>query len=150
MRILALDLATRSGWAVYDHESGVESGTANFTPTKGNNGSRYRKCREFLQEIIDQIKPDVVYVEDIFARGKKTNQVLNGYRCCLEEACGVIPINPVAATTIKKHATGGGRASKKQMVRAVERLGYHPKDDNEADALALLMYAREEQDICDS
>lgn len=45
---------------------------------------------------------------------------------------------PVGA--IKKHATGKGNANKEQMVEAVRALGFHPADDNEADAIALLLY----------
>ena len=39
---------------------------------------------------------------------------------------------------IKRHITGKGNASKQEVIKAIEAIGYHPKDDNEADALALL------------
>ena len=46
---------------------------------------------------------------------------------------------PVA--TIKRHATGKGNAPKEDVIRAVRAQGFLPKDDNEADALALLAWA---------
>jgi Holliday junction resolvasome RuvABC endonuclease subunit len=46
--------------------------------------------------------------------------------------------------TIKKHATGKGNAGKQAVIAAMQAKGYHPKDDNEADALALLTWAMEQ------
>ena len=40
--------------------------------------------------------------------------------------------------------TGKGNASKQQVIDAIKALGYHPKDDNEADALALLELIRKQ------
>lgn len=54
-----------------------------------------------------------------------------------------IPYQGVPVGTIKKHATGKGNASKEEMILAVRAKGHHPADDNEADALALLGWAVE-------
>jgi Holliday junction resolvasome RuvABC endonuclease subunit len=51
-----------------------------------------------------------------------------------------IPYQGVPVGTIKKHATGRGNASKDEMVAAMQALGFRPADDDEADALALLMW----------
>nr|WP_253307849.1 hypothetical protein [Rickettsia endosymbiont of Ceutorhynchus assimilis] len=40
--------------------------------------------------------------------------------------------------TIKKHITGKGNATKYAVIDAVKSKGFSPKDDNEADSLALL------------
>ena len=53
-----------------------------------------------------------------------------------------IPYQGIPVGTIKKHATGKGNASKDEMIAAARQLGHSPADDNEADALALLAYAR--------
>jgi Holliday junction resolvasome RuvABC endonuclease subunit len=45
--------------------------------------------------------------------------------------------------TIKRHVTGRGNADKVAMVAAVRARGFKPADDNEADALALLLWAIE-------
>lgn len=53
----------------------------------------------------------------------------------------VTPYLGVPVATIKRHATGRGNAGKAEVIRAVQARGFAPKDDNEADALALLDYA---------
>lgn len=42
-----------------------------------------------------------------------------------------------------KHATGQGNANKDAMIEAVKARGFKPQDDNEADAIALLLWATE-------
>jgi len=40
-------------------------------------------------------------------------------------------------------STGRGNADKAAVIAAVRARGFHPKDDNEADALAILLWASE-------
>lgn len=49
--------------------------------------------------------------------------------------------------TIKKYATGKGNASKDQMIAAIQARDHTPADDNEADALALLHWAIDTQEV---
>jgi Holliday junction resolvasome RuvABC endonuclease subunit len=56
-----------------------------------------------------------------------------------EEAC--IPYQGVPVGTIKRYATGKGNADKAKMIAAIEARGFCPADDNEADAIALLLWA---------
>ena len=58
-----------------------------------------------------------------------------------------IPYQGVPVGTIKKHATGKGNASKDEMVASIRSRGHQPADDNEADALALLHWAIETQEV---
>ena len=53
----------------------------------------------------------------------------------------------VPVGTIKKHATGKGNAGKSEMIVAAKVRGHNPVDDNEADALALLHWAIETQEV---
>lgn len=56
---------------------------------------------------------------------------------------GDIRVVSVAPTTLKVFATGSGRAKKPDMIRTARRqLGYGGVDDNEADALWVLEWAR--------
>ncbi|GHT98694.1 hypothetical protein FACS1894126_4420 [Alphaproteobacteria bacterium] len=48
--------------------------------------------------------------------------------------CTGIPVG-----TIKKFATGKGNASKEEMIAFAKSQGFTPVDDNEADALAILL-----------
>jgi hypothetical protein len=45
--------------------------------------------------------------------------------------------------TIKRHVTGTGNASKEAMFAAARARGFSPADDNEADAIAILLWATE-------
>ena len=47
----------------------------------------------------------------------------------------------VPVGTIKRYATGKGNADKAAMVAAMRARGFAPADDNEANALALLLWA---------
>lgn len=51
-----------------------------------------------------------------------------------------IPYIGVPVGTIKRHITGRGNANKDMVIGALIGMGFLPKDDNEADALALLDY----------
>ncbi|WP_299363825.1 hypothetical protein [uncultured Paracoccus sp.] len=49
----------------------------------------------------------------------------------------------VPVGTIKRHATSKGNAPKAAMIAAARARGFSPADDNEADAIALLLWAIE-------
>ena len=51
----------------------------------------------------------------------------------------------VPVGTIKRHVTGKGNADKAAVIAAVRARGFNPADDNEADALAILLWATETQ-----
>ena len=52
-----------------------------------------------------------------------------------------VPYAGVPVGTIKRYATGKGSANKAAMMEAMRARGYLPADDNEADAIALLLWA---------
>lgn len=51
-----------------------------------------------------------------------------------------IPYEGVPVGTIKKSICGKGNANKEEIIDAIKKKGYEPKDDNEADAIALLCW----------
>jgi ribose transport system ATP-binding protein len=51
-----------------------------------------------------------------------------------------VPYEGVPVGTIKRHATGKGNADKDAMIAAARARGFSPADDNEADAIALLLW----------
>jgi hypothetical protein len=51
-----------------------------------------------------------------------------------------IELMPVHTASLKKFATGSGRANKLEMIEAAKARGWTPVDDNEADASLLLEY----------
>jgi Holliday junction resolvasome RuvABC endonuclease subunit len=49
----------------------------------------------------------------------------------------------VPVGTIKRFIAGKGNADKKAVIEAVRARGFRPNDDNEADAIAILLWAVE-------
>jgi Holliday junction resolvasome RuvABC endonuclease subunit len=54
-----------------------------------------------------------------------------------------IPYQGVPVGTIKRFITGKGNADKAAVIAAVQAKGFSPADDNEADAIAILLWAIE-------
>jgi Holliday junction resolvasome RuvABC endonuclease subunit len=70
--------------------------------------------------------------------------VYGGFLAMLEAWCAAnnVPLKPVGVGTVKKHWTGKGNADKPMMIATAKAKGFHPVDDNHADALAILSLAR--------
>jgi len=149
--LLALDLGTQTGWAVSQAGS-IISGSETFKPQRFEGGGmRYLRFRKWLTEIKqsgDGI--DAVYFEEVRRHiGVDAAHAYGGFMATLTSWCEhhAIPYQGVPVGTIKKHATGKGNANKAQMISAVQSRGHTPVDDNEADALALLYFAIETQEV---
>jgi len=140
--ILCLDLGTQAGWAYQNKEGTVFSGSHCF---KGNRfeggGMRYLRFSQFLSDFVARHPLSVVYFEEV-RRHVSTDSAhaYGGFLATLTSFCeaNLIPYEGIPVGTIKKALTGKGNASKQEMINAIKELGYKPKDDNEADALAIL------------
>ncbi|WP_333664721.1 hypothetical protein [Desulfobacter postgatei] len=148
MNIIALDLATKTGWAVFfDHK--ITSGVQTFDLKRGESpGMRFLRFRAWLKEI-DQQSPgkiDLVVYEQAHHRGGAATQLSVGLMTDVLAWAADIGAEtmPVHTATLKKYATGSGNAGKDQMIGEAIRRGYKPIDDNEADACLLLEYALDE------
>lgn len=149
--ILALDLGTKTGVAIYSptrsDSSGIKSYTKNFKATRFQSADRrFVNFRNHLQQIQDKslLGIRIVYFEEVRAHiGVDAAHCYGGFKAALTMFCedNGIPYQGVAVGTIKKFITGKGNAKKDAMIRAVQELGHNPTDDNEADAIALLRYA---------
>ncbi len=148
--LLALDLGTHTGWAVRLKDGQIISDTEHFKPQRFEGGGmRYLRFRKWLTEIKqsgDGI--DAVYFEEVRRHvGVDAAHAYGGFMATLTAWCEhhAIPYLGVPVGTIKKHATGKGNAGKAEMVAAVTARGHTPADDNEADALALLYFAIDQE-----
>lgn len=145
--ILAIDPGTKTGWALMKNGKVYESGTQNFSKKDGeSNGMLFIKFRNWLGSILDLNVKLVVY-EQTFSKSRAASELLSNLRGRIEEECDARKINytTVYATSLKKWATGSGKADKGQMMaRAVAVLGRKPIDDNESDAALIGAYAVEE------
>lgn len=144
--ILALDLGSQLGWAVRLPDGKIVSGTVSFKPGRFEGaGMGFLRFRHWLDEIAKTSSDlDVVYFEEVRAHaGTLAAQVYGGFTGHLTAWCeaNAVPYQGVPVATIKKSATGKGNADKKAVIAAIQSKGFHPEDDNEADALALLLWA---------
>ena len=147
MNILALDCGTKTGYAT-NLLNGEGSGVVDFKPkARESGGMRFLRFASWLSEMFDLVKPDLVVYEMPHNRGGSATEVLNGMVAIVQKECASrgIEYTTVHSATLKKFATGSGRAGKEDMVqRAIEVFNKRILDDNEADALWLLEYAKEE------
>ena len=141
MTLLALDLGTKTGWAL-DGDP-VAYGMNDFTPKRlEGGGMRFLRFERFLAEL-HAIRPlsEIVFEEVRRHRGTDASHIYGGFLSLLTVFCEKhsIPYAGVPVGTIKKFATGKGNADKAAMIAAVADLGYPVSDDNVADAIALLL-----------
>jgi len=151
MTILALDLGTKLGWAVSFGPGDILSGTMDFKVRKYEGGGMmWVRYRSWLNEMADKHGPIERVVFEAVRRhiGTDAAHIYGGFLAHLTAWCEKrgIPHEGIAVGTIKKHATGKGNASKPLMIAAMKKLGFAPKDDNEADALALLLCVQAERE----
>jgi hypothetical protein len=146
--VLALDLGTTTGWALRTAGGQIASGTASFRPGRFDGGGmRYLRFANWLAELERLSGPiTAIWFEEVRRHaGTDAAHVFGGLMATLTSWAELrgVPYGGVPVGTIKKFATGRGNADKAAMIAAVRARGYHPADDNEADALALLLWAIE-------
>ncbi len=150
MRILALDPATHCGW-VYDNGDSVHGGTWDFTEKRDESGMRPLRMKRNLEEILD-MGVDLV----VFEAARHGAPKMQGALVVQAELQGIIkaecaerqiPYKGYSPSEIKKHATGKGNAGKPQMIAAARARGWNPVDDNHADAMWILDYAKKQMQI---
>ncbi len=147
--VLALDLGQTTGWAL--QANGLTySGSHGFKPGRFEGGgmSMLRFSR-WLTELHEQSGPIArVYFEEV--RAHKGTAAAHTYGAFLGQLSAWCEANGVAylgvpVATIKKNATGKGNAGKDLVIEAMRARGYQPADDNEADALAILHWAMDQE-----
>ena len=142
--ILALDIATQTGWARRT-EDGIIFGTHSFAHLPKDHALIGRKFHWWLTDLIaEQGKPSEVIIEQPFFMQRSPMAGVFLHKLC-HEAHRVaelqkIPRFEYAPTTVKKFMTGSGRAKKPEMMEAVKAKGYDITTDHEADAIAILLY----------
>jgi hypothetical protein len=150
--ILALDLGTHTGWALHQLDGSIISGTEMLQ------AAALRRRRHAL--------PAFQALAQRTAAASVTSTPCTSRKCAARRAS--MPHMPTAASwatsprgastttsrtkgvpvgTIKKHATGKGNAGKDEMIAPPGHVVTIPVDDNEADALALLHWAIETQEV---
>ena len=111
--------------------------------------SRLLQIDRDMEELIGQLKPDVISVEELFFNTNITTGIAvahgRGVLLCAAERCG-IPLFEYTPGQVKMAVTGYGKAEKRQvmdMTKRLLKLAKTPRPDDAADALALaLCHAR--------
>lgn len=142
IKILALDTATRTGWAIHKPGSPrISSGAETFairtkaskTQPADHPGRRFFLFRAWLDTVILEHDIDLIVYEMVVGgarAGGNTALVQKGLEatlldCAYSSPRGAIPVWSFAAATIKKWATGSGvltHESKVQVVAEAERV----------------------------
>ena len=150
--ILALDLGTTTGYAIAGADGGITSGTA-----------------EFRLEPLAERRDALPAIQALAHRDSRTRLAASTWACYEEvrNHAGIdaahafmadcsrsltaccdhhdIAYQGVPVGTIKRFIAGKGNADKAAVIAAVRARGFNPADDNEADALAILLWAIETQ-----
>jgi hypothetical protein len=149
MNILALDLSTKTGWALGTPER-YESGVQTFDLKRGESpGMRYVRFRRWLEEVATGVEL-IVYEQVVPAPAKfggaSARELAYNLAGRVQELCAVrgIEHTNVWPSSLKKWTTGKGNANKDAMKATVCQRWKPVTDDNEADAIAILHYAEAE------
>jgi len=150
--VLALDLGTTTGWALRSRDGQIAHGFVNFKPQRFEGGGmRYLRFKRWLSEITGAVgEIHSVYFEEVRRHsGVDAAHVYGGLMATLTTWCEHhnVPYQGIPVGTIKKHATGKGNAGKAEVITAMRAKGHPVTDDNEADALALLGWAIDTQEL---
>jgi Holliday junction resolvasome RuvABC endonuclease subunit len=154
VRVLAFDLSSHVGWALFDDRQLVRSDTWNTPPEMvGRFGRRFTAAYVFAREIIATQKPDVVAFEAPIQPRAGTRDLKNTHPINLRFLQGLATIFEmvahmenvrcveVANGTAKKRLAGSGRAKKPAMIVAAIKQGFIVANDHEADACAVALAA---------
>lgn len=147
VNILALDLGTKTGFALRRRDGCIAHGTEEFTPRASwAPGQKWQRFRSWLSTTITENNVTQIAFEDVKRHGP--GQVLaahayGGFRAMLEMVADQhrVTLIPFGVGQIKKHWTGSGVAKKDAMIQQAKARGFRVLDDNNADALAILHLA---------
>lgn len=152
--ILALDMAGSTGAAIWRPNDTIEFFTADLSKGRHEReGQRWVRVGQWLNRQKNQIGDlaTIYYELNAFSKGNKTDAIQGGFRAILTrwsehhnldyEGNGKTP------GQIKSFATNNGKATKSEMMQAANLNGWRVKNDDEADALALLHLALESEGI---
>lgn len=149
MRVLALDMALTTGWAI-GNGSKIEYG--HFAVHHDlDMGSRFVAFRDHIVKLLVYSAPTVVWYERPCGHSGASVDLARGFQALLLIECKYrsAPARRLAPNTLKKDATGNGRCGKEDMFAAACRiLGPNNNEPtfDEADAICLLQYALEHEE----
>lgn len=144
--ILALDLGQHTGWAA-DLGGSIVSDSISFKPSRYEGGGMpFLRFERWLTEIHALQPLRVIYFEEVRAhRGTAAAHWYGGFLAILTAWCerNEIPYQGAPVGTWKKHLTGKGNCDKAAVGAELRRRSFAPSSEDEADAIGVLLWARE-------
>ena len=144
MKILSLDIASKTGWCIDMNLYG----TWDFKTRKDESmGMKLIRFKAKLKEIYKLENFDIVAYER--PAGRHAHAIIHQAKLIgiVEKFCeeNNVEYKSYSASEIKKFATGKGNANKQQMIDAAKaKYDYLGDDDNEADAIHMLYLIKDE------
>ena len=144
--IIALDTATKTGYAIYNNGKIIKSGTWKFSEKE-----REKELFLRLKRTIEKYSVAMIVAEDVFKGKKSAYDVLCELRGIVRAVAQIykLPeieyIPPVRAQIFmwgRRCGKDYKRTEKQKMIEAVTKLGYQlekPMADDEADAIGILL-----------
>lgn len=153
MTVLALDLASVTGWAVGEPGGVPEHGSVRFAKAGASHEAIFAAALNWMHAIVNDHHPDLVVWEAplpaSFRSGHTTvdtTSLLFGLPAIVGAAayvCGVYDIRKATTRDVRQHFIGQnpkGKIGKMLVMRQCRAHGWEVEDDNEADALAVWSY----------
>jgi Holliday junction resolvasome RuvABC endonuclease subunit len=151
---LALDIATRTGWAFGDPARAaplwprpLASAPLAFgvfvLPGDAGEGRTFALFADWLGARLSERRTERIAIEAPFIHPDNASQPMTRRLFGLRAMALVIahragiPVVELAPSSVKKRFAGKGNAEKLAVIEENWRRGYAPNDDNEADAIAL-------------
>lgn len=150
MRVLGVDPGTATtGYGLVEDAPGeapvlLEFGTIRTAPPTPM-AERLRELHEGLAELIADLRPDEVAVEELFFSSNVSSAITVGQArgvIMLAAAQAGLPVHEYQPAQVKLALTGYGGADKRQvqdMVRMVLNLAEPPRPDDAADGVAIAL-----------
>src|SRR6266404_7236571 len=153
MNVMAVDLASTSGWAVGEPGGTPAHGSVRFASAGTSHEAVFAAAMKWAVEKIARYKPSLVVWEapipTSFKRGASnvnTTTLLYGLPAivgCAAYQHGIYDIRKATTRDVRLHFIGQnprGHIGKKLVMRQCAAMGWEVADDNEADALATWSY----------
>jgi Holliday junction resolvasome RuvABC endonuclease subunit len=140
--VLAIDAASRTGWAHLDTDGSIMSGSERFSEAGGQHGLTFRSYKMWLEQAINELTPSLIAYE---APGRTMSnaamKLLGGFYgvTMLIAHKQRLAVHLVAPAEVKKAVTGKGNAGKSEVMAAVRALGHDVANPDQADAVAILL-----------
>lgn len=151
MAVLTIDLGSTTGWMLKQVGGAQAHGVWKLKGGRFEGGGmRYLRFRNELESIHAQVPLDLVFFEEVRRHnGTDAAHVYGGLLATLTAFCEEhsVAYEGVPVAVIKKFVTGKGNADKKAVIAAVRAYGYVVDDDNEADAIAIMLLKLEDDTV---